>query len=177
MVAAVDQLLQLLGSVGAAGGQRAIALDLAGGEGCTRAGAGQLGAGLGDGLLLLGQLGRGGGDVGLAGVDGRLGLLGPGLIAARIDAHQRLAGGDLLIVGHQHLGDIALHLGGHHHLVGAQIGVVGALHEAPDGPPVEQTDARRQQDDQTADQQHGAHRATPAGRLGLPPAVERCGLA
>jgi hypothetical protein len=55
---------------------------------------------------------------------------------AVIQSHQQLTGANKLVVFHRHLGDEPGDMGRDRRHVTADIGVVGALEEAVDGPPV-----------------------------------------
>ncbi len=157
----VDHLRGLCGGLDALGVQRLVAIGLAGGVGCGRLGAGQGGAGLVERGALFGDLALGGDDIGLAGGDGGRLLVHGRLVGRAVDLDQGLARLDHLVVGDQHLVDIALDLRRDRHLVGLQVGVVGALDEAAVHPPGEQEDSDGAQDDDAADQQ-----AQPNGGIG-----------
>ncbi len=82
--------------------------------------------------------------------DRRLGLGERRAIVAVVELDQEIAGMDRLVVGDRDLGDEARDLGRDDRDVAADIGVVGALDEAPDGPPVVAVPGRAGQHDESA---------------------------
>ncbi len=109
-----------------------------------------IGAGAADRLRLLQQLPIEGLQLRALGFQRRLrrrfaGLGGAQALAevARVQAQQQVAGLDVGVVGHQHLGDVAGDLRADRHPVGAYIGIVGALQEASAAPPPGQQGGER----------------------------------
>ena len=110
-----------------------------------------------DVVLRAGDLGRGRGQFGLRLRDHRFlqpaigleirqrrllpgdrggGLRQRGPIVAIIELHQQIAGMHRLVVGDRDIGDEAGHFRPDHRDLAADIGIVRALDEAPDGPPM-----------------------------------------
>jgi hypothetical protein len=106
---------------------RALGLRLHGSQ--TGAAGAQRGTVLGLCLFGIAQLRLGIGQL-------RLGLRDGRFIAAAIDAHQRLAGLDLLVILDQHLGHIAIDLRSQHGDGTTHIGIVRGHHRAVEGPQI-----------------------------------------
>lgn len=68
---------------------------------------------------------------------------------AVVEANQRLAGPDIVIVSDQDLGNEPGYMRRYRRDVAADIGVVGCFDEAPDGPPVV-AEARGRHDEDTS---------------------------
>ena len=116
--------------------QAAIAIDIVFGTGDFGCGRRQLSLGLGDHCLLQATGRVEIGERGLLPGDAGDRLRQRGAIVAVVEPDQKIAGMDLLVVGDRDISDESRHLRRDHGDVPADIGVVGALDETPDGPPV-----------------------------------------
>ena len=127
-------------------------------------GLGDGGLGGGDGGALLHHLPRGGGDGGVGLVGGGLGLIEAGLPVARVEHDQRIAGVDVLVVGHGDRQHVTVDAGAEDGDVALDVGVVGGFQEAAfDDVPVAEDD-RGDQDDTAEDvRQHPTEIEAPAG--------------
>ncbi len=104
------------------------------GEAKRGRGRGDVGAGLVDDRLLQGDLGIDVADIGFSRRHLRLGLIESGAEILIVDPGQDLTGLDRLVVGHQHIGDVARDPGRDGRVVGLQIGIVGRFLETAHGP-------------------------------------------
>ena len=141
----VTQLGHALLRLGAAFGQGCVAFDLRGGVLLVGAFALQLRLHLGNRGRMLGQFRLAPGNIGFGGANGCFGFFPGRLIGPDIEAHQRLADADGLVVADIHLAHRARDLGGDTQAVGLQVGIVGALDKAPHAPPVRPPHSRAQQ--------------------------------
>ena len=105
-------------------------------EGQRGLGIGEVGPRRGDLRLLLDDRRGDAQDLRPVLLDLGLGLLELDPVGAVVEARDHVAGLDRLVVADPHLRDDAGDARRHRDLVGLEIGVVGDLEEAPDGPPV-----------------------------------------
>jgi hypothetical protein len=131
----------------------AVAVHVAGGHRRLGLGAGDPGGLLGDHGLLEGGAVVDAADGGLQAVGVRGRLVQAGLEGGGVQAHQHLAWNNALVVGHQHLGDIAGDLRADLDGVGLDEGVVGGLVALLVDEPQPAAD----------DQRHGGHAADDQG--------------
>ena len=158
------RLLEALHRGGAILRQAAVAVDVVLRAGDLGRGRGQLGLRLGDHRFLQPAVGLEIRQRRLLPGDRGGGLRQRRAIVAIVELHQQVAGMHRLVVGHRDLGDEARHLGRDHRDVAADIGIVGALDEAPDGPPMMAVPGRPD-----ADQQRRAGETElPARQAGMP---------
>ena len=99
-------------------------------------GCGELGLGLRDRRLLQTPGSVKVGERGLLTGDGGGRLCQRGPVVPVVELQEQVAGMDFLVIGDRDLSDEAGDLRRDHRYVAAHIGVVRALDEAPDGPPI-----------------------------------------
>ena len=117
-------------------GERAVAIGVDLGETRLCCPGIEIGIRLLDRRLLQFVFGLQTGERRLALLEDGLGMIGGRACVAIIQPHQQLAGVNKFVVFHRHLGDEPGDVGRDRRHVTADIGVVGALEEAVDGPPV-----------------------------------------
>jgi hypothetical protein len=131
-----------------AGQRQAAVADgvLAGKRGAGNLGV-EVGLGLADHSLLQDVLGFEPGERGPPLIGDCLGMIECRLEIARIEPDQQLPGFDMLVVCHQDFRNESCDMRRHRRDVAAGIGIIGALDEAPDGPPLMAVFARPDRDE------------------------------